>query len=207
MPGRWAIERCRSSTRFVRGAHHQIPTLPRHLPPQLKVQQEPAQTSKAEPWRAKRAPIVTPKPTRRSPQPEPQSVGVGGFTVSRSRPIGIPTDLHIHYSPRHETGILSAPCPCVSSRPGQLIEGSRCPSKEVQQSPTGCHSAPVPRGGHSARSSSGELCSISTALVTVAGRAVISRLASANGIGLASSQTGGFSAMLHVTRLPRAAAR
>jgi hypothetical protein len=58
-------------------------------------------------------------------------VSAVGFTERRSRPIGMPTDLHIHLSPPHENGILSTPCPCVSSRPGQLTEGSRCPSKQV----------------------------------------------------------------------------
>src|ERR1700733_1257432 len=77
-------------------------------------------------------------------------VSAVGFTERRSRPIGMPTDLHIHLSPPHENGILSTPCPCVSSRSGQLTEGSRCPSKQVQQSPTESHSAPLPRGGHSA---------------------------------------------------------
>ena len=82
VPGRWAIERCRS--RACKGSHHQTPSLPRNPSPQVKVRQKPAQTSKAESWRAKRAPIVTPKRTRRSPRPEPQSVGVGGFTALSS---------------------------------------------------------------------------------------------------------------------------
>ena len=62
-----------------KGSHHQ-PEPAQTLVAAGQGQQKPARTSKAEPWRAKRAPIVTPKPTRRSPQPEPQSVGVGGFT-------------------------------------------------------------------------------------------------------------------------------
>ena len=79
------------------------------------------------------------------------SVGLAdGFTVTASPPIGMAADLQLLHFPPHENRILSAPCPCVSSRPGQLTEGSRCPSKEVQQSPTGSHSAPLPRGDHSA---------------------------------------------------------
>ena len=41
--------------RACKGSHHQIPSLPRHSSPQVKVQQKPAQTSKAEPGRAKRS--------------------------------------------------------------------------------------------------------------------------------------------------------
>jgi hypothetical protein len=144
---------------------------PRHSSPQVKVQQKPAQTSKAEP----------------GPSEYPLTCT---YTILRrmKRNSVRPVPVHIE-SPR------------------SAHRGSRCPSKEVQQSPTVCHSAPVPPGGHSARSSPGELRSISTTLVTVAGRSVISRQASANGIRLASSQTEGFSAMLHATRLPRAVTR
>jgi len=97
------------------------------------------------------------RPGRRNPghhrhvvdQDAPGGKG-SGFTDRPFLPIGMAADLlFLHFVPR-ENRDLSAPRPCMPSRPGQSAEDAERPSKGVQRSPAEsccCRISTGPRAG------------------------------------------------------------